>query len=147
MQQPAGPGPAGYPPAEQPKQRRIWPWFLLGIPLLFALGIGACSLLLFNAVRGPVDATNAYVANLDNGDYGAAYDSLCDADRAATPRDVWTAEAAAEITGDITGYRFSTVDVVNDEATVTGTIEIDGTSLDAQFSLVDEDGDWRVCGT
>ncbi|MEM7322599.1 MAG: hypothetical protein AAF531_05905 [Actinomycetota bacterium] len=96
-------------------------------------------------MRGPLDATNDYVANLDNGEYGAAYDQLCAASQAATPRDVWISEAADEIGGDITGYSYNQIDIVNSRATVTGTIEVDGATLDSVFTLVDEDGEWRIC--
>lgn len=150
-QQPPYAGPAGYgagpgqfpqPPAK--KKRRIWPWLLLGIPLLFAVGIGACSWLVFGAVRGPIDATNNYVANLDNGDFGAAYDSLCAADRANYARDSWTAGVQESIGGDITGYSFTQVEISGD-ALVTGTIEIDGVSQTSVFRLVDEGDEWRIC--
>ena len=139
-----GAGPGQYPSAPPQKKRRIWPWLLLGIPLLFAVLIGGCSLLFFGAVRGPIDATNNYVANLDNGDFGAAYDSLCSADRAAIPRDVWVADAASGIGGDITGYSYTQVEISGD-ALVTGTIEIDGVSQSSVFRLVEEGDEWRVC--
>lgn len=133
-----------YPPAAPQKKRRIWPWLLLGIPLLFAVVIGGCSLLIFGAVRGPVDATNNFVANLDNGDFGAAYDSLCSANRTSTSRDQWTANAAADIGGEITGYSYAQVEISGD-AVVTGTIEVDGVNRTSVFRLVEEDGEWRVC--
>lgn len=132
-------------PPVKPKKRRIWPWLLLGIPLLFAILIGGCSLLLFGAVRGPVDATNGYIANLDNGDYGAAYDSLCAKTRSAIDRDEWISGIGFEIGGEITDYNFSQVDISGSNASVTGTIDVDGASRSRIFDLVDEGGEWRVC--
>lgn len=137
--------PAGYLPPQEQKKRRIWPWLVLGIPVLLALIIGACGLLVYNFARGPIDATNAHVANLDNGDFDAAYSNLCEQVRANVPAAAWSEEARAELGGDITGYNFAAFEVVNSSASVTGTIEIDGLSRPFSFNLVQEGGEWRVC--
>lgn len=130
--------------ATPPKRRRIWPW--LAIPLVFALLIGGCSLALFLAVRPPADATNDYVALLDEGDYGAAYDSLCTAVRQTIDRDTFIAQGPERVGGDITDYRFSNVNRTNGVADVSGTVSIDGVSRSVTYELVQEDGEWRVCG-
>lgn len=140
-----------YPPAyAQPqKKSRKWLWVLLGIPLLALLGIGGCTAVLFRAVSGPIDATNAFVAELDEGDFDGAYQSLCQATRNAVPAEQWTAEIEAGLSGDITDYRFTEASVssVNGSSTavVSGSIEIGGLSRNVTYSLVEEGSEWRVC--
>lgn len=148
---PGGASPYGQPPASgQPrKKRRVWLWLLLGIPLLMLLGIGGCTALLFTSLRPPIDTTNAFVANLDDGDLRAAYDSFCEPIKASVGYDVWATAITRELGGEITDYSFTQASVVNSNgnqsATVTGTLEIDGASRPAEYDLIKEGGTWRVC--
>lgn len=131
------------------KKRRLWLWLLLGLPLLGLLGIGGCSAVLYRAVRGPIDATNDYVAKLDNGDLGGAYDSLCSTEQASFTEGQFIAATEAELGDEITGYRFSSASITNSNgaqsATVRGRLEIDGVSRATSFNLIKEAGEWRVC--
>jgi hypothetical protein len=142
-----------YPPpsAAEPKRRnRGCLLALVLVPLLIVLGIGGCTAAIVLAVRPPIDATNRFVANLDNGDFDAAYESLCAAERESVPRQVWIDAQVADLGGEITGYQFTSGEVnsaVGSQtvAVVTGTIEVDGVERAERFRLVDEDGDWKIC--
>lgn len=144
-QQGYGVPPAGYPPAVAQKKRKIWPWFLLGLPVLFIMLIGGCTLLVYNLTTGPIDATNVHVANLDNGDFEAAYQNLCERLKADVSPEVWIDQTRADLGGEITGYTYASSQVTNGSALVTGTIVIDGLSRASSFNLVLENGEWRVC--
>jgi len=140
----------GPPPyATSPPKRRRWLWLILAVPLLGLLGIGGCTALLVRSLSGPLDATNAFVANLDEGDFDAAYSSLCQASRDSVPADRWTAEIETALGGEITDYRFTETSIssVNGRstATVTGTIEVDGFGRSVSYGLVEEGSVWRVC--
>ncbi len=114
---------------------------------LFVVLIGGCGLFVFNSTRGPVDATNIFVANLDDGNLAEAHGSLCSRVRSSTPFDEWAAGLDARLRGgEITDYNFTSVSVSNNSvAVVTGTIEIDGFDQQSRFDLVSEGGSWRVC--
>lgn len=146
--QPYGQPPAGQPGylgGEQPKKRRIWPWILLAVFLLFFALIAGCSYLVFNFTRGPIDATNAFVANIDNKEYAAAYDSLCEAAQAQQTEAEWIADTQAEFDGEITGYTFNEVQYTGNVTTVTGTIDIDFVTRQYTFTLDEVGDEWRVC--
>ena len=136
------PSPAAYPP---PKKRRVWPWLLLGVPILFGLVFVGCIALVIGVTRGPIDATNTYVAHIDNGEFGLAYDTLCPNVQSSFDRDVWAAETEALLGGEITDFSYNSVQVSGSTATVTGTIDIDGVTLGSEFDLVEVNDEWRVC--
>ena len=141
-----------YPPAQAAPQKKSkkWLWILLAIPLLLLLGIGGCTALLYSSIGQPIDATNAFVAELDNGDYAAAYNQLCTSTKGAVDPDQWAAEAEAGIGGEITDFSFTEAFVSassgqESTATVSGTIEVDGVGRSVTYNLVKEGDDWRVC--
>ncbi len=140
-----------YPPAQAGprKKGRKWLWIILGVLLAMVLGIGGCTALLVRSVSGPIDATNAFVAELDNGNFDGAYDLLCTATQNATDAGQWTAEAQNGLGGEITDYSFTSASISSgsgpDVATVTGSIDVDGSSRSVSYDLVKEGDDWRVC--
>ena len=152
QQQYAQPGYQAYPPAqaEPQKKSRKWLWILLAIPLLILLGIGGCTALLVSSIGEPIDATNAFVADLDNQDFAAAYNQLCTTTKGAVGPDQWAAEVEAGLGGEITDYNFTEASVSSSSgqqstATVTGTIAVDGVDRAVSYGLVKEGDDWRVC--
>ncbi len=149
-----GPNDSGFgqPPSQaQPpaKKRRGWLWLLLGIPLLGLLAVGGCTALLVTSVRPTIDTTNTFIANVDDGDLRSAYDSLCEPMKARYGYEDWASGVAADLGGEITGYRFTQASVTTgggeQNATVSGTIDVDGIARDVTFDLVKEGDDWRVC--
>ncbi|MGH1489202.1 MAG: hypothetical protein ACRBK7_07385 [Acidimicrobiales bacterium] len=114
--------------------------------MLFAVMIGGCVVLLLGATTPAIDATNAYVALLDDGEFEAAYESMCLSSRASTEIGEWV-EGTRNQLGDvgITDYNFTSVSVSGGRATVTGVIEVDGFPRSAVFTLVSESDEWRVC--
>jgi hypothetical protein len=148
-----GPGGFGVPPqAPQPAPRRSGGTARWLIPVLVIVGlivllIGGCSFLVFTSTRPAVDATNTYLATIDDGDYQQAYESLCSRTRSNLTDAQWVEQLEGQLRGgDITGYSYLTVNVTNNRlATVSGTIDIDGFSRTSNIQLVNEDGAWRVC--
>ncbi len=114
---------------------------VIGLPLI---GIGACTFFLIGAVKGPINESNAMLALLDEGKYQEAYDSF---DPACTSS--FTAEDLSSTwTGvEVDGYNLNSVNVVNSNAEVDGTVSLNGGSPEpVHFELNKRDGDWKVCG-
>lgn len=151
--QPAGGGygqmPHQVPVSEPPKKRRRWLWIVLGVLGFFILLIGGCTVFLVNAVSAPIDATNEYVARLDDGDYQGAYDSLCSSARSSISAEDWIALVREGQPGEITGYNFSSASVNSSggvsTAEVSGTIEFGSDVRTITYNLLEEDGEWRIC--
>jgi hypothetical protein len=115
--------------------------------LLLAM-LGACGAAIvggiFYLTRGPINATNSFVANIDDGDLDAAYDSLCGQTRVTLTRADFDDDFA--FSDQITGYTFSSVSTATGELTVvSGTIEIDGSPQAVSFGLRRDEGDWKIC--
>ncbi len=113
---------------------------IVGLPLI---GVGACTFLVFSAVKAPVDESNALLALLDEGKYSEAYDafdSSCASDFTAQDiRSVWESV-------EIDTYDLKSSSVVNSSADVSGTISLDGGAPEPiSFTLNKRDGDWKVC--
>ncbi len=141
--QPA-PGPYQGPADTGPKGgRRVWPW-IFGVLLLIVAGVGGCVAWVVNLAKAPVEATNAFVAQLDDGHLDAAYRSLCSPLRAQRSFDDFQADQSAASA--ITGYTFTSVAAATGELTqVSGTISINGVPRSAAYGLRQEDGVWKVC--
>jgi hypothetical protein len=110
-----------------------------------ALGIGGCTLFVVNLARGPIDGANAWVGLLDEGDFGGAYDNLCAQLRSGRERQDVTAELEASYGAGITTYRFTTVQSTNGVTTVEGTIDVSNNTRQVTLTMVEEDGNWKVC--
>ena len=146
-----GPAPSGYggpgygaasvPPA---KKSRRWIWILLAIFGVMVVGVGACTALIYNAARGPIDGANLWMAMVDEGDYQGAYDSTCESTRSTIPADAYAASLDADFGAGIDGYQLSSVANTNGIVTVDGTVDVGGSSRAIEFLLRNEDG-WSVC--
>lgn len=96
------------------------------------------------SARGPIDATNEFVAALDEGRLDEAYASLCD----GTQADVTPEDFASQMEGApaITGYTFfSSALRDGGETVVSGTVEVDGSPRAVDFGLRRENDEWTVC--
>jgi len=99
-------------------------------------------------VKPPIDAANDYLRDLSRGDYEAAFDQLCAAERVdASPERL--AAAAADL--DVDEYEVSPFDVNRDGSRATVKVELspddfDGTDRFVRMRLEEIDGEWRPCG-
>ncbi len=94
--------------------------------------------------RGPIDATNAFVANIDEGRFTSAYESMCDEARATYSLDDFISHMTASAS--ITDYTFASASVRSNQQTiVSGTIDIDEVPQAADFGLREEGEAWKVC--
>ena len=139
------PEPTLAPPRHRPRRTkpRIWPW-VTGLVVIVTVVLGGCVSIMVNLVRAPIETTNAFVANLDNGEYEVAYNSLCQATRSElTLAEFVDHQSASEA---ITDYTLTPAAAsVGELTTVSGTIDISGEPRNVTFDLVREGGQWRVC--
>lgn len=134
------------PPPDQGK-KRIWPW-VLGLFVLLLAMLGACAAAIVGGVfyltRGPINATNAFIANIDDGRYEEAYESLCSNTRLAVSLEEFTTHFATD--EEITGYTFTSVSTTAGDLTmVSGTIELNDSPRATSFGLQREDDTWKIC--
>lgn len=126
------------------RRRRRWPW-VLGALLAVIVVLGVTGAVLFvQKIKPPIDAANAFLSDVDDGDFAAAFDQVCARDQDLLDED------------DVGGvYRFFDdfevnpfdVDVDGDRATVG--FDADGLDSDEKLELPlrEEDGEWRPCLT
>lgn len=143
-----GPGqPLGAP--EPHKKRKVWPW-VVGVLAILFLGIGGCTFALVQATSGPIDQANEFLGALADNDRPAAAamlstSSQCFGENAAADLD--TAVGNDQITGyDLSGSSVSTSNgMTTGEAA--GTIDInEDQGIPIRFLLTKEGEDWKVCG-
>jgi hypothetical protein len=141
--------PPGWDLAPRPRRRRHWVWVLVGtcavIAILFGTGVG-----LFVTREKPViDAANAFLDDVADGRFEAAYAELCASDQDAVSEADF-AQFAASLRNDLDAPEVNPfgVDINGDRATVD--FDPDGTGSgdfdeNYELDLRKEDGDWRVC--
>jgi hypothetical protein len=145
---PGQPG-AGWslPPAPPtlPRRRRRWPWALGGVLGVIALLAVAGVALFVSKVKPPIDATNAFLRDLDRGDFDAAYDRMC-----ANDREFFTTESLGSAFGFIDDYEVNPFDVSVDGDRAKVSFDSDVTDGDREYfelSLRKDGGRWRPCLT
>lgn len=137
------PPPGSEPPPEKKKSRKVL-YIVLAIILLPILGIGGCAAALFYAARGPIDATNDYLALLDEQRYGEAFDELVPGCLGLNREQFIEAMTPVDITGyDISGVGTSTTDGTTTSGTIT--LAADDREHPIRFELREIDGTWKVC--
>ena len=87
----------------------------------------------------PVDATNAFYKAAKAGDDLDPHTCQRYLDEGSSFNDIFDAQP------DIDKFNFSEVDIVNDEAKVTGTVTRSGKEFDAEIDLEKDDGKFKVC--
>lgn len=111
------------------------------------LACGGCLFFGSRVVGAPIDATNDYMQNLQDGNYQAAHDSLCD-ETSLTVEEL-TAQTQADFPDGIDSYKFGLgegLEIVNDVATASGTVTTGGVEKPVNVDLKSEDGlNWKVC--
>jgi hypothetical protein len=148
---PAAPAPPpgwGAPPPPgavtgRPRRRRRWPWVLGGV--LGAIAILAISgtVLFVQKVKPPIDATNDFLDEVEDGNLDAAIDMLCAEDQGNIDEDDLFLGALA--TSDDLEVNWFGVDVDGDRATVDLTSDEFDDDTVFELPLRKEDGDWRPC--
>ena len=138
------PPPPGWGPQAAPvKKSRRSLWITLAIIFgVLILGIGSCTVWFVGTVKAPVDASNKFLAAIDDGDYAEAI-SLSDpgCSLGMSEADLAAAFQGADIT-----YNLNNSSVTNSSATVSGSFSVAGqnvTSISLQLRNIDG---WRICG-
>jgi len=143
---PPAPGFGGPAFQEPAKKSAVWKW-ILGVFVLFVLGVGGCSLLLFNAVKGPIDAANEFLAAAEAGDLAevvnlASTDAKCFGSTAEADLEDFLAQVS------ISDYNLSSsyVNSLDGQTTgdVSGTIRAGDQTI--AFRMVKVSDEWLVCG-
>jgi hypothetical protein len=131
---------------EAPRKKSRWK-LVVGLVVGFMLLIGGCTLLLWRAVSGPIDAGNDFLAELQDADYGGAF-ALTDPDcfDGAGPGLLREVFGSAPIES----YRLSTTSVDSTNGRTSGTTSgsitfAGGDDRTIELFLIDEGG-WLVCG-
>ncbi|MDO3701739.1 DUF4878 domain-containing protein [Micromonospora sp. C28SCA-DRY-2] len=144
------------PQAPQPPQRRTLRTVLIVVGVVLVLccgGAGIGGFFLYKGVKGATDparqAAESFVTELEAGNADAAYGQLCGDTRDRYPRDVFAQGVARQ--PKIRGHKVNGVNVstVNGRtsARVTMALTLDSGFTDQHmFTLVKEDGVWKVCG-
>ena len=147
--QPMGAAPAfGSPVLAEPKKKRsAWKW-LLGIMLVLVLGIGGCSYAFWQAVSGPIDAGNEYLAALEARDFEQAWVL---SDPSCFPGGGPQQLAELFAVDVVTGYRLNGSNVSSTNGTTqgstNGTVTFTGDDVRSIEIVLSKPGDdWRVCG-
>lgn len=144
--QPPGPGYGGPVHFQEPaKKRSVWKW-ILGLMALFVLGVGGCTLFVFNAVKGPIDAANEFLAAAE------ADDIVGVVNLSSTSPDCFGSTARADLEEflgpiSVADYNLTSSYVSSNNGSTTG--EVSGTIRDGEqtinFLMVKESGGWLVC--
>lgn len=141
--------PIGNPYGPPPKKsRKGCLWAVLGVVLLAVLGVGGCVFLVFQTVRGPVDATNDYFAAVvDNRpEDGIAIldpaEECFGENRAAEFADLRRSRPASYI------FLTTSVETFNGQTTgvVTGTMTTGAGDYRVVVNLNKRGDNWLICG-
>jgi hypothetical protein len=119
---------------------------MLGVVLGAIVVLAISGTVLFvQKIKPPIDATNDFLADIEDGNFDAAIEQLCAADQDTVDEDNFLLTSLS-LLGDFQVNPFD-VDVDGDRATVT----FDADGLDdnevIELPLRKEDGEWRPCIT
>ncbi len=131
---------------QTPKRSKTWLWITLAIvtPLfLCCLGIGGCTYFLIESERPYFDVTNEFYAALRDGQNPDPY--LCNDLKNSAEFDQLLNDYE-ENNGKVRSYDFFNIEIVNNEATVTGDVNRSGRdNIFATIDIVEENGEKKVC--
>ncbi len=102
-----------------------------------------------DAIKPAENTTAAFIADLESGNYPAAYGMLCTSTRTSYTVDRFSMTARAQ--PHISGHRITSAHVnsVNGRTSATVTAQLtrdNGAVASHLFTLVKENGAWKVCG-
>jgi hypothetical protein len=145
---PAPPGPSG--PPGPPGKRRGWAWlWALIVGLVVLTGVAVAGVVVaVSAYTKPADATNAYLRDVRDGQYAAAYAHLCSTTQSQTSLDEFRSQQQSNSAGDqidTFDVYYSVIHGSGNTATTRYTIQRFFTRERWEVDLVKESGDWRPC--
>lgn len=148
---PQPPPPAWNPPTSRPRRRRLWIYLLVGaVVVIVGLAI-ASGTLWVTKVKPPVDAANDYLHDVTHGNYDAAFEQLCPAERVDASPQALERYARRLVFFSFSGYEVSPFDVHIDGSRATVKVDLnpdsEGGSGDfVRLRLQKIGGEWRPCG-
>ena len=117
---------------------------LLAIVVAIVVGFAFLVTWAITQSRGPLDATNRFVAMVDDGRLDEAYESLCTETRQAFTFEDFVDHMEPD--GFITGYTFVSAAVRSGgETMVSGTIEVNDVPQAVDFGVIERGDTWQVC--
>ncbi len=146
---PTAPAPDTWvPPAPPPKRKLTWLWILLGVLVLIAALVVVAVVLFIRTLAGPIDSTNAVLAQIKAENYAAAYRISCSADR-----ELYTLEQYEQVfvnttdaKGALVSYDVNYSSVSGSDADVRYDVEFArGSSDRLEAEAHKENGTWRTC--
>jgi hypothetical protein len=145
---PETPSPAAPPPAAKTSYGR---WIALGcggLVVLIALFAAVMFFIVKKATAGPEEVVKQFLAAAAAGDYAAAHDCFSAPLKEAQPLAEFTAAAEANpALFKVTDTTFNNRSVDMSGAKLAGTVKLAaGTEVPAEFSLVKENGAWKLIG-
>jgi hypothetical protein len=143
------------PPPARPGGNRLLVIILVvagALALLCCAGATVTGVIVWRTVGrdvGPArSATNAYLDDLQQGDTAAAYDRLCNQLKQSFSEPEY--DAIVREKGLPSAHKLTSTSVHNDNgqrtAEVTARLNVSGGTRTHEFTLVREDGVWRICG-
>jgi hypothetical protein len=148
---PPPPPPAWTPQPPKPRRRRPWIYLLVGAVVVIVGLAVASGTIWIQKVKPPIDAANDYLRDIERGDYEAAFDQLCAAEKVdGSPSSLGeTVDELVFFT--LSDYEVTPFDVHLDgnrarvEADLNpGIGRSDNDIVDIHLRKID--GEWRPCG-
>lgn len=144
--------PGAVPPPPPTKQKTGKGWKIAIIVILITLlviggAVAAIGLLVFSAVKAPIDVTNNYIEAINEGDAEAAWELLHP--NSPFRHNFTFAEFETKVVEpsahQLATWNANEVDVSGNRAVVEADLELtDGSGYRARFALRKDNGDWKV---
>ncbi|SCE83907.1 hypothetical protein GA0074695_1513 [Micromonospora viridifaciens] len=144
--------PAMLPPPRKSNTARTVLIVVGAVLALCCVGGTIAGFFLYNAVKeatGPARSTvDTFAGALVARDYPTAYGQLCGPVRNRVSQDDFVRQQSAQPA--LTGYEIVGLNVMNNNGRVRGSASVrftpqSGTTVTQAYTLVKEDGDWRIC--